>query len=124
MQFRDLSKSTRRHIRELAGIAHERELAVELHRLHEQFSRWHAGNLDPHELNAAIHRFHDGSSRRLWNLYTESDLRLAVASAIARGVLKQSEVPPDVAQELGAAIAMLSTDSDDEPESNDDQRPD
>ena len=87
MPFRDLSKLVRRSIRDLAAVAHDRELDAELRRLDDLFSQWRNGQLSPHELNDAIHQFHDGPSRHLWKIYTDSDPSLAVASAIARGVL-------------------------------------
>ena len=87
MPFRDLSKSLRRNIRDLAAVAHNRELGAELRRLDDLFSQWRNGQLGAHELNEAIHHFHDGPSRHLWKIYTDSDPSLAVASAIARGVL-------------------------------------
>lgn len=107
MPFRDLSKSVRRSIRDMAKTAHDRELATELHSIDEAFSRWRSGHLGPHELNDAIHQFHDGASRRLWKLYTDTDPSIAVASAIARGILPQSEVPPNVAQELNPTAFLL-----------------
>lgn len=107
MPIRNLSRSVRRDIQGLASTAHERELAAELHRLNDLFSQWQSGKLDPHELNDAIHRFHDGPSRDLWKTYTASDPSLAVASAIARGILQPGEVPPDVAQELHGTITAL-----------------
>jgi hypothetical protein len=108
MLFRDLPKSVRRSIRDMAKTAHDRELAAELHRIEGLFSRWRSGHIGPHELNDAIHEFHDGPSRRLWNLYTHSDPTIGVANAIARGILLQSEVPPDVLQELHGMIAAFS----------------
>ncbi|HEY5959236.1 MAG TPA: hypothetical protein VIV60_21910 [Polyangiaceae bacterium] len=110
MAFHDLSKAARRKIRELANVAHERELAAELRRLDELFSRWRSGELDPHDLNDAIHRFHDGPSRQLWSLYTDSDPSFAVEAAITRGILLASEIPSDVAEQFRTAIAAASKD--------------
>ena len=108
MPFRDLSKSLRRNIRDLAAVAHNRELGAELRRLDDLFSQWRNGQLGAHELNEAIHHFHDGPSRHLWKIYTDSDPSLAVASAIARGVLQEQEIPAPAAEELRAMVAGFS----------------
>jgi hypothetical protein len=108
MPFRDLPKSIRRSIRDLAAIAHERELAAALRQLDELFSQWRSGQLNPHSLNDAIHQFHDGASRDLWKLYTDSDPSVAVASAIARGVLLEREIPSQTAGALQSMVASLS----------------
>lgn len=108
MPFRDLPKSIRRNIRDLAAVAHDRELGTELRRLDELFSQWRNGQLSPHELNDAIHRFHDGPSRHLWKNYTDSDPSLAVASAVVRGVLQEEEIPAPAAEELRTMVASFS----------------
>jgi hypothetical protein len=63
----DLSKAERRAIRELAGLAYERELAGELTKLRASFDAWVAGERTPFELEQVIHQFHDGVSRQLFN---------------------------------------------------------
>lgn len=108
MPFRDLPKFIRQNIRDLAAVAHERELGAELRRLDELFSQWRNGQLGPQELNDAIHHFHDGPSRHLWKIYTDSDPSLAVASAIARGVLREQEIPLQAAEELRVMVAGFS----------------
>jgi len=40
---RDLTKAQRRRIRELAGIAYDRELSRELTDLEQEFARWRSG---------------------------------------------------------------------------------
>ncbi len=108
-----LPKSVRRSIRELAATAYERELATELHRLQEQFSHWQAGKLSPHDLDKLIHRFHDGPSRRLWKRYVDSDSKIAVADAVARGVLQASEVPDATMKALQRMVTFFSEQLDD-----------
>jgi hypothetical protein len=117
--FRDLPKSVRRSIRGMAKTAHDRELAAELHRIDELFARWRSGHIGPHELNDAIHEFHNGPSRRLWNLYVHSDPTIGVANAISRGILLQSEVPLEVMQELRSMIAAFSERLDENSENDD-----
>jgi len=64
--FRDMTKAQRRRLGQLAAIAHERELAVELAKVEAEFLRWRSGEIDVHELNDSIHAFHQGPSRKLY----------------------------------------------------------
>lgn len=43
-------------------------------------------------LNDCIHKFHDGVSRDLYKRYAMGESEWSVASAIARNVLKESEI--------------------------------
>ena len=80
--------------RELAGLAYERELSAELTKLREQFDAWDAGQMTPFELEQAIHQFHDGVSRQLYNRYSSgSTLPHAVAAAIMNGTISVAEIP-------------------------------
>jgi len=47
-------KRFKRELRQLAGVAYERELARELHGLREQFDRWQRGKLTPFELSDVL----------------------------------------------------------------------
>jgi hypothetical protein len=91
----ELTKSQKRNIRELAGLAHERELGQELGKLEEQFAHWRRGGIDAHALSEVIHEFHNGPARELYSLYSGDMLELVVAGALARGVLKPAEIPDD-----------------------------
>jgi hypothetical protein len=101
---RELTKGQRRRLRELAGMAYGRDLSQELTDLEAQFGRWRAGEIDPHELCDRIHVFHDGPSRRLFLLYNRGDPDMAVASAIARGIVSASEAGSEVVEILKATI--------------------
>jgi hypothetical protein len=81
----DLTKPQRRRIRELAGIAHDRELAMALTALDGEFARWRSGAISVCELSDSIHEFHRGPHRDLYTRYTLGDPELAVAAAIAGG---------------------------------------
>jgi hypothetical protein len=96
----DPEKIQRRRIRELAALAHERELARELGAVELEFSRWRRGEIDAHELREIIHTFHNGPSRRLYSVYNGDLLEMAVGAAIARGVLAEEEVPPEMIEVL------------------------
>ena len=96
----DHQKVQRQRIRELAAIAHERELARELGAVELEFSRWRRGEIDAHELREIIHAFHDGPARRLYSVYNGDLLEMAVGAAIARGVLTEEELPPEMIEVL------------------------
>src|SRR5687767_543356 len=105
----DLPKASRRAIRELSGLAYERELTAELAKLRTQFDAWTAGQMTPFELEQAIHQFHDGVSRQLFNRYTSgSMLPHAVAAAVVRGTISVAEIPQPARKQLDRLIALIS----------------
>ncbi len=87
-------ESQLRRLRELAGLAHERELGRELDRLHAELTQWKAGAVSAFAMSDAIHVFHQGAARRLYDWYA-GDLEFAVASAIHRGILGVEEAGPE-----------------------------
>jgi hypothetical protein len=100
----DLTKSQRRRIRELAGMAYDRELARELTALETEFVRWRAGSINVHDLCERIHEFHQGPNRRLFMTYTGSTIELALAAAIANGIITEAEAGPDILGLLRSGI--------------------
>jgi hypothetical protein len=108
---RDFTRAERRQLRELAGLAWDRERGAELAELEAAFRQWRAGELSPHELSDRIHRFHNGAARELYVLYTSrihpSQL---VARAVAADILAESEVPAELLPALASAIEFYRTD--------------
>ena len=100
------SKAQRREIRRLAGLAHEGELGTAAGQLQSEFERWRRGEIDVFALNDYIHRFHDGVSRELYKRYTMAEAEWSVASAIAREVLKESEIDPSILERLHSLIEL------------------
>ena len=96
----DPEKVKRRQIRELAALAHDRELARELGAVELEFFRWRRGEIAAHDLREIIHAFHNGPSRRLYSMYNGDLLEMVVGAAIARGVLTEEEVPPEMLEVL------------------------
>jgi hypothetical protein len=97
------SKSQSKHLRALAGVAHERELAAALTELEAQFVEWRAGRLSAFDLSDAIHAFHNGRARQLYVFYVEGRPAPCVAHALANGTLREAEIP----SELGAKLTGL-----------------
>ena len=100
----DASKRLKRLVREWAGIAHDRELSKALLELHTHFDQWKRGEITACDLNDFIHRFHDGASREIWKIYATNRLEPAVAFAVATGILRREEVPPELVQHLAGLI--------------------
>jgi len=100
----DVSKRLKRLVREWAGIAHDRELSKALLELHTHFDQWKRGEITAWDLNDFIHRFHDGASREIWKTYATDRLEPAVAFAVATGILRREEVPPELVQHLAGLI--------------------
>lgn len=98
--MRDLPKSIKRVLRELNGLAHERELQRALGDLEAQFRAWRSGEIDCWELKDRIHRFHDGTARDLWKAYNDGDPAANVAVAVQSGVLQREEIPAEALEAL------------------------
>jgi hypothetical protein len=90
----ELSKKQKKHIREMAGVAYEREMTSALDKLLETFQKWKKGELNPFDVNEAIHEFHNGISRDLYKQYAIGGDQpdMAVVIALAHGVLKIEEL--------------------------------
>ncbi len=112
------TKAERKQLRQLSGIAYERELAKELTRLQDRFASWQRGDLSPFQLSDAIHEFHQGPSRELYEYYTMVDPHMAVARAVVEELLLESEIADGILQKLTDAIdfyrSMQEGGSDDE----------
>jgi hypothetical protein len=89
-------KSVRKHLRELASVAYERELNRELETLAAEFERWRLGALSPWDLSERIHAFHQGPARDLFVFYRDLDEAMVVGRALAEGILEQKEIPAEV----------------------------
>ncbi len=59
------TKSERKELRRLAGLAYERELAKALEALEESFGQWRKKKISAFELSDCIHKFHNGTARNL-----------------------------------------------------------
>ena len=92
-------------LRTLAGLAYQRELDEALAHLKLKYAEWEAGRIDCFQLTAEIHGFHNGIARDLWKRYSDGDARFAVGFAVAKGVLKEEEVPSKVLDDLADIIA-------------------
>lgn len=85
------TKSERKLIRQLASTAWERQLREELKKIGGVLSEMESGHLSPFDADAAVHAFHNGVSRELYNRYSDSDPWFAVCRAHFDGVLTDED---------------------------------
>jgi len=96
------TKVERRKLRELAGLAYERELSEALRELAADFAAWKGKSINAFDLTDSVHEFHNGPARELWKLYNYLKPAAIVAGAIERGVLTTSDVPAALRAKLNA----------------------
>ncbi len=96
-RWEELNKKQKKHIREMAGVAYEREMTAALDELFEYYHKWKKGELNPFDVSEAIHKFHNGISRDLYKQYAMVGDRpdMAIVIALAHGVLKLEELDED-----------------------------
>jgi hypothetical protein len=68
----NLTKADKKRVRQLAGIAWERELRCELRKIAAAIEEMENNSLSPFDVNDSIHRFHNGASRDLYKQYSDS----------------------------------------------------
>jgi len=101
------TKAQKKKLRELAGIANERELDQEMEMLYQHFENWRNEKMSCFELSDLIHKFHQGPSRDIWKMYTYSDPDTAVSRAVALGLLKKEEIPENLLDILDLKIGFF-----------------
>lgn len=102
-----MAKSFRKIARQLVGQAYQREQEKALESLRREFFRWQSGEIDCWELTDLIHRFHDGESRDLYKIYEMGDIKIALARAVALGILGEDEVPADLREPMRPMIEFF-----------------
>ena len=109
----DLTKADKKKVRQLAGIAWERELRHEILGIMTAINEMENGSLSPFDVNDRIHKFHNGASRELYKQYSESLPWLGVSRAYFDRVLTDNdlvdasdEVRKDIV-EFAASFARL-----------------
>ncbi len=103
------SKKQRRELRELQGLAWERELAVALRTLRKDFNAWEQHEITPYELSDRVHKFHNGRSRELFIAYSGSLNVDWILRAIAVGVIDETELTDELHKVLEYDIGTFRT---------------
>ena len=89
----EITKNQKRHLRDLAGLAYERDLSRCLYAVKNNFDKWENNEITVWDMNDKIHEFHNTIARDLYKSYVDiQDPLLAVAFGIRQGVLEISEV--------------------------------
>ena len=99
-----IPKHLKRLVREWAGIAHDRELSIALGELGAHFERWERAEITAADLNGLIHKYHQGASREIWKHYAANRLEPAIGFAVATGILRRDEVPPELLQHVAGWV--------------------
>jgi len=103
------NKREKKKLRELASLAHKRELNSALSKLEKKFVKWKKSKIDSFELNHEIHLFHNGISKELYKKYNTSGLLdICVEWAIANNILKKDEVEDNLLNKLELIIKNYS----------------
>ncbi len=102
----EIPKRIRAQLRDLAAIAHEREVGKLLSPLADSFASWRAGTVNVWELAETMQAVQP-AMRQLADRYnTNSLLDMNVACAIVNGLLSEKEVSADVLAALEKQIAF------------------
>ena len=102
----DLTRADKKKVRQLAGIAWERELRSELLGIAAAINEMENGLLSPFDVNDRIHKFHDGASRDLYKQYSQSLPWSGVCHAYIDGVLTDDDLV-DASDEIRDGIGVL-----------------
>ena len=90
-------KHIKEQLRELSGTAYQRELNAALSDVDKQFELWKQGKIDCWELEAFIHKFHDGIARELYKHYIYYDnYDWNVIHALNSNLLQRQEISDEV----------------------------
>jgi hypothetical protein len=112
-RMQQMTKSQKRHLRDLAATAYDRELSAALSELHGHFARWQADEIDSWELNELIHKHHNGISRDIYSAYTGSNPVMPVARALVKRFLGWDEVREDCKPLLSSMVEYFSDEDND-----------
>ena len=107
----EFSKSEKKRLRELAALAHERDVAKSLSKIASKVEEWKNGKITALDMNEALHEYDRGESREVWSRYDSNQYDIQVASAIVRGLLTESEVGKEVVALLSTQIHFLKSDA-------------
>lgn len=102
-----MSKKIKKEIKVLASKAYEEELRAALGPLSEKFEQWKVGEFASTNLVGAIHEFHKGEAREIFNRYHSPLENLMVARAIVEGILKEEGISPEILKALEKELAFI-----------------
>ena len=68
----EFTRSEKKRIRQLAGLAWDRGLRIELRKIAVAIEEMESGRLTPFDVTDLIHRFHNGAARDLYKQFSGS----------------------------------------------------
>lgn len=104
-----LSKKLRKQMRELVGLAYERELNQSLADLAHYFDEWRQNTIDGFQLNDCIHQFHHGKSREIFGMYGNAGVISVhlLIRAIHLKLLKKEDMSEELWQVIACDIEKM-----------------
>lgn len=87
----EFTKSEKRKIRELGGLAWDRLLKAELSKIGQAIAQMENDEMNPHDVNEMVHKFHKGISRDLFTRFSDSLPWIGVCRARYDGILTEEE---------------------------------
>lgn len=101
------NEQLRKELNILVEKAYEAEMTQAVKDLEKVFGKWQSGHISVFELNEAIHRYHQGPAREIYNRYSVKSMSdLMVAQAIANGLLKEETLSAEMKNLLAAKINL------------------
>ena len=105
----ELSKKTRKQLRELLAKAYEKELDQHLFDVYKKFDDWKNKKINCWVLSDCIHEFHDGISRKLFNAYNVGGVNdtYMISRALALNLLQKEDIPTEaiaIVEKLAATL--------------------
>ena len=89
----DLTKSQKKHLRQLAKDCFEKEMSLALEALYQEFKKWENEKITTWELNDKVHEHQNKKAKQLGKLYEDiNDPRIALAQAVVKGIIKIEDV--------------------------------
>ena len=82
------------------------ELDAELEKLFTVFQSWKSGEKECWDVEEAIHKFHRGPSRKLYNRHSTVDADIIVAWAVKSGILPAEKVGEELLEEIEHIMAI------------------
>jgi hypothetical protein len=104
----DFTKSEKKELRTLSAIAYEKELALELEKLFQEFLLWKNKQLRSLDLDEKIHGYHSDAHRSLFNMYNQnSNFFPAVARAVGLGLIFPEQVSTGLFAKIEPSISFF-----------------
>jgi hypothetical protein len=119
METLQISKKVKRQLRELAGVAYEREMRSALKPVEQALADMHAGKCDAFAVSEVIHQFHQKPARDLWVQYNQMESEFSIAAALLDNVISPEEIPVEMRQWFIERAELLRKIRSSDPDEND-----